>query len=106
MKQLLAAALGAMALSGAAFTQDEARLTPAQTNVVYGMVSGAALLMDVYTPTGERNGFGVIVVPGSGFGQKAGTWHFRTTFLPPEDEMGAVVERMATFHKGFMDKYR
>lgn len=67
MKQLLAAALGAMALSGAAFTQDEARLTPAQTNVVYGMVSGAALLMDVYTPTGERNGFGVIVVPGSGW---------------------------------------
>lgn len=49
---------------------------------------------------------GIVVVPGSGFGQKAGTWHFRTTFLPPEDEMGAVVERMATFHKEFMDKYR
>jgi len=48
---------------------------------------------------------GIVVVPGSGFGQVEGTWHFRTTFLPPEDEMASVVERMATFHKGFMAKY-
>ncbi len=31
------------------------------------------------------NATGVCVVPGSGFGQKEGTWHFRSTFLPPED---------------------
>ena len=67
MKRFLAAAFGAIALTGAAFTQDEAQNTPAQSNVVYGMVSGAAMLMDVYTPIGERNGFGVIVVPGSGW---------------------------------------
>lgn len=30
---------------------------------------------------------GIVVVPGSGFGQKKDTWHFRTTFLPPEEEM-------------------
>ena len=48
---------------------------------------------------------GIVVVPGSGFGQKEGTWHFRTTFLPPEHEMAAVVDRMATFHKGFLAKY-
>ena len=48
---------------------------------------------------------GIVVVPGSGFGQKEGTWHFRTTFLPPEEEMAGVVDRMATFHKGFMAKY-
>ena len=30
------------------------------------------------------NATGVCVVPGSGFGQVKGTWHFRSTFLPPE----------------------
>lgn len=46
---------------------------------------------------------GVCVVPGSGFGQKEGTLHFRTTFLAPGTEwVGRIVE----FHKGFMDKYR
>ncbi len=28
---------------------------------------------------------GVVIVPGSGFGQKPGTGHFRVVFLPPED---------------------
>src|SRR5690242_18250868 len=42
---------------------------------------------------------GICVVPGSGFGQEDGTWHFRTTFLPPEDEIDKVMERMAKFHK-------
>ncbi len=27
---------------------------------------------------------GICIVPGSGFGQKPGTYHFRTTILPPE----------------------
>ena len=40
---------------------------------------------------------GIVVVPGSGFGQVEGTWHFRTTFLPPEDEMASVVRRMKEF---------
>lgn len=48
---------------------------------------------------------GIVVVPGSGFGQKAGTWHFRTTFLPPEEDMDGVIERMAEFHKGFLAQY-
>ena len=48
---------------------------------------------------------GIVVVPGSGFGQKEGTWHFRTTFLPPESEMTDVVDRMTAFHADFMGKY-
>ena len=44
-------------------------------------------------------------VPGSGFGQVDGTWHFRTTFLPPEDQIEAVIARMRKFHEGFMQKY-
>lgn len=46
---------------------------------------------------------GICVIPGSGFGQKTGTWHFRTTFLAPGDEYAAD---LAKFHKEFMDKYR
>jgi alanine transaminase len=46
---------------------------------------------------------GICVVPGTGFGQKDGTFHFRTTFLAPGTEWaGKIVE----FHKEFMDKYR
>ena len=46
---------------------------------------------------------GVCLVPGSGFGQKENTLHFRTTFLPPGTEW---VGNIAKFHKEFMDKYR
>jgi len=49
---------------------------------------------------------GVVVVPGSGFGQAAGTHHFRTTMLPPEDRFEEVLRRMQVFHAGFMDQYR
>lgn len=46
---------------------------------------------------------GVCVVPGSGFGQKEGTLHFRTTFLAPGTEwVGSIVK----FHKEFVEKYR
>jgi hypothetical protein len=38
---------------------------------------------------------GITVVPGSGFGQQDGTWHFRTTFLPPEGDMQAVCQLWA-----------
>ncbi len=48
---------------------------------------------------------GIVVVPGSGFGQAAGTYHFRTTFLPPESDLGGVVEKLRAFHSSFMDKY-
>ncbi|MCJ1304172.1 hypothetical protein MMC08_006984 [Hypocenomyce scalaris] len=46
---------------------------------------------------------GICVVPGSGFGQKDGTLHFRTTFLARgTDWVGRVTE----FHKKFMDEFR
>lgn len=35
-----------------------------------------------------------------------GTWHFRTTFLPPEDKIDSVIERLTAFHQKFMDQYR
>ena len=44
---------------------------------------------------------GICVVPGTGFGQRPGTAHFRTTILPPTDQIREVVERIATFHTSY-----
>ncbi|KAK6914620.1 Aminotransferase, class I/classII [Dillenia turbinata] len=49
---------------------------------------------------------GIVVVPGSGFGQVPGTWHFRTTILPQEDKIPAIVSRLTEFHQKFMDEFR
>ncbi len=41
---------------------------------------------------------GICVVPGSGFGQKPGTAHFRTTILPPTDQIERVIGAISDFH--------
>jgi len=48
---------------------------------------------------------GMVVVPGCGFGQKKGTFHFRTTFLPPSDKIVGCMDRMAAFHTAFLAKH-
>lgn len=48
---------------------------------------------------------GIVLVPGSGFGQVPGTYHFRSTILPPEDKIADVVQLMADFHGKFLNKY-
>jgi alanine transaminase len=48
---------------------------------------------------------GIVVVPGSGFGQRDGTFHFRTTILPPEDKMVEVVRQFTNFHTTFIKKF-
>mmetsp|Transcript_8480 Transcript_8480/g.10762 ORF Transcript_8480/g.10762 Transcript_8480/m.10762 type:complete len:455 (-) Transcript_8480:257-1621(-) len=48
---------------------------------------------------------GLVVVPGSGFGQLNGTWHFRTTFLPPEDDIDVVISTIGDFHHAFLTRY-
>ncbi|EAY11373.1 aminotransferase, classes I and II family protein [Trichomonas vaginalis G3] len=48
---------------------------------------------------------GVIVVPGSGFGQVPGTFHFRSTFLPEDEKFDQVIERITKFQNEFMTKY-
>ena len=39
-----------------------------EANVIYGMHGGLALLLDIYYPS-KSNGYGIIVIPGSGFHQ-------------------------------------
>jgi len=48
---------------------------------------------------------GIVCVPGSGFGQKTGTWHLRMTILPPDDMMEDVISRFKRFHEDFCRKY-
>jgi alanine transaminase len=48
---------------------------------------------------------GICVVPGSGFGQEENTFHFRTTFLPAEDKMDAVIVKMTEFNSAFMTRF-
>ncbi|KAI5885627.1 PLP-dependent transferase [Schizophyllum commune H4-8] len=46
---------------------------------------------------------GICVVPGSGFGQKVGHWHYRLTCLCPG--VDDYVDALANFHKRFIAEY-
>lgn len=48
---------------------------------------------------------GICVVPGSGFGQRPGTFHFRTTILPPEEMILEMLGRLREFHLKFLKEY-
>ena len=52
------------------------------------------------------NNTGIVTVPGSGFHQEEGTYHVRTTFLPPEDQIDSVIARMGAFQEHFMNEYK
>jgi alanine transaminase len=48
---------------------------------------------------------GICLVPGSGFHQRPGTFHFRTTILPPVDQIKSLLEKFAKFHLEFTKKW-
>lgn len=49
---------------------------------------------------------GIMVVPGSGFGQKEGTFHFRiTNLMTPTTQMEKVLESLAEFNEKFHQKW-
>ena len=48
---------------------------------------------------------GICVVPASGFGQEAGRYGFRTTFLPPDEEMARAVDLIRQHHEEFCSRY-
>jgi len=86
---------------GAMYTFPQIRL-PAKA---ISAAQAAGKAPDAYYALALLAATGICVVPGSGFGQKDGTWHFRSTFLPPENDIEDAVERMRQFHEGFMAKY-
>jgi acetyl esterase/lipase len=63
---MLAAVLLPLVAAAATPVKDPRALPSVERNVVYGMYSGLALLLDVHRPA-KPNGFGVIFVSGSGW---------------------------------------
>jgi alanine-synthesizing transaminase len=49
---------------------------------------------------------GVVVVPGSGFGQVPGTHHFRVVFLPNEQILTKAYNSIATFYAAYLEKMK
>ena len=48
---------------------------------------------------------GVVVVPGTGFGQKPGTQHFRVVFLPLENILEKAYKKIRDFTEKYFEKY-
>ncbi|PAA57803.1 hypothetical protein BOX15_Mlig029561g2 [Macrostomum lignano] len=49
---------------------------------------------------------GICVVPGSGFGQRPGTYHFRMTILPTVEKLKIVMQAFKEFHEDFINRYK
>lgn len=48
---------------------------------------------------------GICIVPGSGFGQRLNTYHFRTTILPQLEDLKQMLALFEEFHVDFMNRY-
>ncbi|KAK6617941.1 hypothetical protein RUM43_014170 [Polyplax serrata] len=49
---------------------------------------------------------GICVIPGSGFKQIPGTYHIRTTILPPVEQLSEMLETFKKFHQYFLKEYK
>lgn len=64
------------------------------------------IVPDLYYCSTLLRATGLVTVPGSGFKQKEGTWHFRTTFLPlPEERFSAAFDNFKKFHEKLLEEY-
>lgn len=63
------------------------------------------LAPDLFYVLEMLNQTGVVCVPGGGFGQEKGTFHFRTTFLPQEHELKKALDLFKVFHTKFIQQY-
>lgn len=82
LRQIPAVALVLIALGAPAGAQGRV-----DSNVVYGMYSGTALLLDVHYPA-KPNGFGIIFIPGSGWSAPLG---YAAPPLEQSDQVGMYV---------------
>lgn len=48
---------------------------------------------------------GICVVPGSGFGQREGTYHFRMTILPQTEKLKVLLTKLKCFYRDFVAQY-
>ncbi|KOB74274.1 Uncharacterized protein OBRU01_04552, partial [Operophtera brumata] len=47
----------------------------------------------------------ICIVAGSGFGQRPGTYHFRTTILPQPELLKEMLDIFKQFHEKFTKQY-
>ena len=66
---------------------------------LHGIESDAHFVAELIKETG------VVVVPGSGFGQVPGTNHFRVVFLPNEKILEKAYNSIGSFLKKYKQKY-
>uniref|UniRef100_A0A0E0M781 Alanine aminotransferase 2 n=1 Tax=Oryza punctata TaxID=4537 RepID=A0A0E0M781_ORYPU len=62
--------------------------------------------LDVFYALRLLESTGIVVMPGSVFGQVPGTWHFRCTILPQEEKTQLIISRFKAFHEAFMEEFR
>eukprot|EP00090_Calanus_glacialis_P014648 TRINITY_DN2347_c0_g1_i1.p1 TRINITY_DN2347_c0_g1~~TRINITY_DN2347_c0_g1_i1.p1 ORF type:complete len:484 (-),score=196.37 TRINITY_DN2347_c0_g1_i1:153-1604(-) len=60
---------------------------------------------DVFYASHLLEATGICIIPGSGFGQQPGTFHFRTTILPQKDMINEMLGRLKEFHIKFLADY-
>lgn len=87
---------------GAMYSFPQIRLPPKAIEAA----KAAGKAVDVFYCLKLLEATGISTVPGSGFGQEPGTFHLRTTILPPVEKMKEVVRLLQDFHSKFMDEYR
>lgn len=51
------------------------------------------------------NACGICMLPGTCFGQPPGTFHFRLTILPSQEELEDLLEKLGAFHLAFLAEY-
>ncbi|KAL7133143.1 hypothetical protein ABFS83_12G120900 [Erythranthe nasuta] len=86
---------------GAMYSFPQIRLPPKAIEAA----QKAGKVADVYYCLKLLEATGISTVPGSGFGQKEGVFHLRTTILPAEEDMPAIMDSFKKFNDGFMEQY-
>ncbi|KAI5436810.1 Glutamate--glyoxylate aminotransferase 1, variant 2 [Lathyrus oleraceus] len=86
---------------GAMYSFPQIRLPPKALEIA----QQAGKAADVYYCLKLLEATGISTVPGSGFGQKEGVFHLRTTILPAEEEMPAIMDSFKKFNDDFMEQY-
>jgi len=66
----------------------------------------AGMAADAFYAFALLEATGICIIPGSGFGQRPGTFHFRTTILAQKDVIKSMLGRLGDFHVKFLEEYR
>merc|ERR1719289_445681 len=66
----------------------------------------AGMAADAFYAFALLEATGICIIPGSGFGQKPGTFHFRTTILAQKDVIKSMLGRLGDFHVKFLAEYK